>query len=152
MRIALGGDHRGKEMLARLAERLTAQGHEVKSLGPPGDGPVDYPDAAFAVASAVARGEFDLGVLIDGTGLGSSISANKVKGIRAALVHDEITAEMGRSHNNANVVCLSADLLGMQLVFKIIDTCLRTPFGAGRHQRRLDKIAAIENGVDPATI
>lgn len=152
MRIALGGDHRGFDAITRLQERLRHEGHHVSVLGPFTREPCDYPDAAWAVAHAVARGEADMGLLIDGTGLGASIAANKVKGIRAALVHDEITAEMSRTHNDANVICLSADLLGIALIFKIIDTCLKTPFSGGRHSRRLTKIAAIEQGSDPTKL
>lgn len=149
MRIALGGDHRGRDAQARLEEHLRARGHTVALLGPRCEGACDYPDAAYSVASSVSRGEHDIGVLIDGTGMGSCIAANKVKGIRAALVHDEITAEMSRSHNDANVICLSADLLGVQLILKIIDTCLGTPFSGGRHAKRVEKIGLIERGVDP---
>lgn len=152
MKIALGGDHRGFDAIARVAERLRSEGHEVEILGPHTREPSDYPDASWAVAQAVAKGAAQMGVLIDGTGLGTSIAANKVRGIRAALVHDEITAEMSRTHNDANVICLSADLLGMALIFKIIDTCLKTPFSDGRHNRRVRKIAAMEQGLDPSTI
>ena len=152
MKIALGGDHRGYDALERVAERLKNQGHQATILGPHTREPCDYPDAAWAVARAVSSGEADLGLLFDGTGLGTSITANKVKGIRAALVHDEITAEMSRTHNDANVICLSADLLGMALIFKIIDTCLACAFSGGRHTRRVRKIAAIEQGQNPATL
>lgn len=152
MRIALGGDHRGREALARLAEHLRAKGHTVDTLGPACEGACDYPDAAYAVATAVAGGQQEIGVLIDGTGMGSCIAANKVAGIRAALVHDEITAEMSRSHNDANVICLSADLLGVHLILKIIDTCLSTPFAGGRHAKRVEKITSIEKGADPSGV
>ncbi len=152
MRLALGGDHRGYDALHRLADHLRAARHEVVVLGPSTKESCDYPDAAYAVARAVSQGQADMGVLFDGTGIGSCISANKVKGIRAALVHDEITAEMSRSHNDANVICLSADLLGMRLITQIVDTCLKTPFADNRHSKRVKKIAAIEEGRDPGEL
>ncbi|MBL0921634.1 MAG: ribose 5-phosphate isomerase B [Phycisphaerales bacterium] len=150
MRIAIGGDHRGHDAIVHLADHLRGMGHEVQVLGPLTREPCDYTDGAFAVANAVADQKADFGVLVCGTGIGTCISANKVRGIRAALVHDEITAQMSRSHNDANVVCLSADLLGIRLMDKIIDTCLTTTFSAGRHMRRVRKLAAIERGEDPA--
>src|SRR5690606_13310452 len=88
----------------------------------------DYTDAAWAVGSAVAQGRVEFGVLICGTGIGTCISANKIPGVRAALVHDEITAQMSRSHNDANIICMSGDLLGIRLIEKIVDICLSTPF------------------------
>lgn len=149
MRIAIGGDHRGHDAIVHLADHVRAMGHEASLLGPVSRDPCDYTDGAFAVARAVSAGEADFGVLVCGTGIGTCMSANKVDGIRAALVHDEITAQMCRSHNDANIVCLSADLLGIRLMDKIIDTCLNTPFSAGRHSRRVKKLAAIERGEDP---
>jgi ribose 5-phosphate isomerase B len=98
----------------------------------------------------VASGMADCGLLICGTGIGMSIAANKVKGIRAAVVHDEITAQISRSHNDSNVLCLSADLLGHRLIEQIIDAWLKTPFEGGRHARRLAKIRMIEEGRDPS--
>lgn len=146
MKIALGSDHRGYDALTRLSDHLRSAGHDVRILGPDARETCDYPDAALSVARAVAGDEVQMGVLIDGTGIGSCIAANKVKGIRAALVHDELTAQMSRSHNDANVICLPADLLGMRLIFTIVDTCLNTPFSGGRHTRRIDKVRAIEDG------
>ncbi len=150
MRIAIGGDHRGHDAIVHLSEHLRALGHDVQTLGPVSREPCDYTDPAFAVASAVSGGKADMGVLICGTGIGTCIAANKMKGIRAALVHDEITAQMSRSHNDANVICLSADLLGIRLMDKIVDTCVNTEFSGGRHARRVKKIGAIEDGQDPA--
>lgn len=152
MRVAIGGDHRAQDAIPRLAEHVRAAGHDVVVLGPSTIESSDYPDAAYSVAASVAKGNVDFGVLICGTGIGTCIAANKVGGIRAALVHDEITAEMSRSHNNANVICMSADLLGIRLMCQIIDTCLRTDFSGGRHQRRVRKIEAIEKGQDPLSI
>lgn len=152
MRLALSADHRGVGATRQLADRLKSQGHTVTILGSMSGETCDYPDPAYAVGHAIARGEADRGILLCGSGIGMSIAANKVKGVRAALVHDELTAEMSRSHNDANVVCMSADLLGQKLIEKIVDIWLTTPFQAGRHERRVRKIHAIEEGVDPASM
>jgi ribose 5-phosphate isomerase B len=152
MKIALSGDHRGSGAAKAMADKLRQDGHEVQFLGQQGEQASDYPEQAFAVARAVADGKADLGVLVCGTGIGMSIAANKVKGVRAASVHDELTAQISRSHNNANVLCLSADLLGQRLIEKIVDTWLKTPFEGGRHSRRVRKIAAIEAGEDPGQV
>lgn len=150
MRLALSADHRGVGATRQLADRLRSQGHDVTILGAMSGETCDYPDPAYAVGRAVSAGQADRGILLCGSGIGMSIAANKVKGIRAALVHDELTAEMSRSHNDANVVCMSADLLGQKLIEKIVEIWLTTPFQGGRHERRVKKIHAIENGVDPA--
>lgn len=150
MKLAIGADHRGASAARLLAERLRSDGHEVSMFGSLSGEPSDYPESAYQVGSTVSSGQAERGVLIDGTGVGSSIAANKVRGIRAALVHDELTAEMSRSHNDANVVCLSADLLGQRLIEKIVQVWLATPFQGGRHERRIRKIAAIEQGQDPS--
>lgn len=152
MKVALSADHRGSASAQQLAERLRNGGHEVRIVGPLSHEPCDYPVPAQLVANTVARGEADRGVLICGTGIGMCIAANKVRGVRAALVHDELTAGISRSHNDANVLCLSADLLGQHLIEKIVDTWLATPFEGGRHLRRLKKIAAIEDGLDASTV
>jgi len=152
VKIAMGADHRGAGTARLLADRLRSQGHEITVLGTTNGETADYPDPAYAVGREVASGRADRGVLIDGTGLGVSIAANKIKGVRAALVHDELTAEISRTHNDANVLCMSADLLGQRLMEKIVDVWLATPFQGGRHERRLRKLAAIEEGQDPATI
>jgi ribose 5-phosphate isomerase B len=152
MKLALSADHRGVGATRSLADRLRSQGHEVVVLGSMSGETCDYPDPAYTVGHAVARGEAERGILLCGSGIGMSIAANKVKGVRAALVHDELTAEMSRSHNDANVVCMSADLLGQRLIEKIVDIWLSTPFQGGRHERRVKKIHAIENGTDPATL
>ncbi|MDX2114979.1 MAG: ribose 5-phosphate isomerase B [Planctomycetota bacterium] len=152
MKLAIGADHRGSEAAVRLADRLRAEGFQVALELPAAGQSCDYPDAAFTVGTAVAQGQADLGVLICGTGVGMSMAANKIHGVRAALVHDEITAEISRSHTNANVICLSADLLGLRLIEKIIELWLKTPFEGGRHAKRLAKIEAIERGRDPRTL
>lgn len=152
MNIAIGADHRGIAAARALAETLRREGHNVH-VDEGCDGPAcDYPERAFPVARLVASGQVDRGVLICGTGIGMSIAANKIKGVRAAVVHDELTAELSRSHNDANVVCVSADLLGQRLIEKIVDAFLKTPFEGGRHARRVRKISAIEQGDDPSTI
>lgn len=150
MKLGLGADHRGAASARQLADRLRSIGHEVAVLGTLSGDTCDYPIPAYAVGHAVADGQAELGVLICGTGIGMCIAANKVKGVRAALAHDELTAEISRTHNNANVLCLSADLLGQRLIEKIVEAWLVTPFQGGRHARRLAEIEAIENGRDPA--
>ena len=148
MKIAVGTDHRGTEVRAHLLEVLKAQGYEVSELGRCcDDKSSDYPDAAYVVAKAVAAGEVDRGILVCGTGIGMSITANKITGVRAALVHDEIGADLSRRHNDANVLCLSADMLGIRIIDRIVKTWLTTKFEGGRHARRLEKIAAFEQGL-----
>jgi len=152
MKIALSSDHRGIAGIKALADMLKRQGHEPELLGDCSGAPADYPERAYMVGKAVAGGQAELGILICGTGIGMSIAANKVKGVRAAVVHDELTAQLSRSHNNANVLCLSADLLGQRLIEKIAEVWIGTEFEGGRHSRRIRKIAAMENGIDPATV
>lgn len=150
MKIVIGSDHRGVEVRNHLDAPLREQGHEVETIAVGSNGSCDYPDVAYAVALAVAGGAADRGILICGAGIGMSIAANKIDGIRAALVHDEIGADMSRRHNNANILCLSADLLGMRIITRLVQTWLATPFDGGRHARRVNKIAAIEKGRDPS--
>jgi ribose 5-phosphate isomerase B len=144
MRIALGSDHRGCAVKARIAEQLRGQGHEVTDLGTHGPESVDYPDIAFAVADQVGPGTAERGILVCGSGIGMSIAANKVRGVRAALCLDDYSAEMSRRHNDANVLCLSGDVSGQKVIDRIVDVWLTTPFEGGRHARRLDKIAERE--------
>jgi ribose 5-phosphate isomerase B len=146
MKIAIGSDHRGYDVKRRIASLLERLNHEVIDLGTQGSESVDYPDFAFQVAQAVSQGKVDRGVLICGTGIGMCIAANKVKGVRAAPCHDSITAEMSRRHNNANVLCLSADLLGDELIDRMVRIWLETEFEGGRHARRVDKIQRFEQG------
>jgi ribose 5-phosphate isomerase B len=152
MNIAMSADHRGASAIRAVHQKLVRDGHSAELVGDCSGAPCDYPERAFAVGNLIAQGKFDLGVLICGTGIGMSIAANKVKGVRAAVAHDELTAELSRSHNNANVLCLSADLLGERLIEKIVEAWIKTPFEGGRHARRVQKIAAIESGMDPATL
>jgi ribose 5-phosphate isomerase B len=144
MKIAVGSDHRGYEVKRRLVALLQQMGHEVLDVGPVGKDSVDYPDFAFEVARAVGDGRAERGILACGTGIGMCIAANKVKGVRAAPCHDSITAEMSRRHNDANVLCLSADLLGEELIERMVRIWLETPFEGGRHARRVEKITRFE--------
>lgn len=144
MKIAIGSDHRGFDVKRRIVTLLERLGHEVSDVGPVGSESVDYPDYAFEVAKAVSAGQVDRGILICGTGIGMCIAANKVAGVRAAPCHDSITAEMSRRHNNANVLCLSADLLGGELLDRMVRIWLETEFEGGRHARRVEKITRFE--------
>jgi ribose 5-phosphate isomerase B len=144
MRIAIGSDHRGFEAKRRLVSTLEALGHTVADLGAGSGESCDYPDYAFAVGKRVATGEAERGILVCGTSIGMCMAANKVRGVRAASCQDLITAEMSRRHNDANVLCLSADLLGAELMDHMVRTWLDTPFEGGRHARRVEKIAQIE--------
>jgi ribose 5-phosphate isomerase B len=152
VKIALGADHRGVEVRKQLIAMLKQEGCEVVDMGTFDGKACDYPDVAFIVAKAVARGEADRGVLVCGTGIGMSIAANKVKGIRAALVHDEIGAEISRRYNDANILCLSADMLGIRIIERITKTWLVTKFEEGRHARRNQKVHAIEDGKNPSSV
>ncbi len=150
MKIALGMDHRGLDVGRLLTAQLPGEGHEVQVLGQCDGESWDYPDVTWAVARAVADGEADRGILVCGTGIGASMAANKVAGVRAALVADVTTAELSRRHNNANVLCLAGDALtDDQLLLRIVAAWLAAPFDGGRHARRVDKIAAIERGENP---
>ncbi len=150
MNIGIGADHRGANTARMLSERLKSLGHEVRVYSALSGDTCDYPIPAYTVGKAVAKGEVERGVLICGTGIGMCIAANKVHGVRAAVVHDELTAEISRTHNNANILCLSADLLGQRLIESIAERWLTTPFQGGRHERRLAEISLIEEGKDPA--
>ena len=152
MRIAIGGDHRGREVRDHLRDWLSQRKYEVVDFGPVDAQPCDYPQVAFAVASAVADRSCHRGILIDGTGIGICIAANKVKGVRAALIHDEIGADMSRRHTDANVLCLAADMLGKRIIAQIVRTWLTTEFELGRHARRVGQIGSIEEGLDPRSV
>lgn len=144
MRIAVGADHRGFSIHNKVVELLKRLGHEVVDVGTFGEDPVDYPDVAAAVARLVSEGQVERGILICGTGLGMCIAANKFPNVRAAPCHDDLTAEMSRRHNDLNVLCLSADMLGERLIDRMIEIWLNTPFEGGRHARRVEKIARLE--------
>jgi len=144
MKIAIACDHRGYTVKQRIVAQIMDRGHEVLDFGTDNPKPCDYPDVAVPASKAVALGQADRGILIDGSGIGMSIIANKIPGIRAAICHDELTAEISRRHNNANVLCFAADLLGDELIRRIIDAWLLTPFEQGRHARRVEKLNQLE--------
>jgi ribose 5-phosphate isomerase B len=144
MHIVVGTDHRGFAIREKIVDLLRRLGHEVEDVGTYSGEAVDYPDIAARVARKVSHGEADRGILICGTGLGMCITANKFPGVRAAPCHDEFTAEVSRRHNDANILCLSADLLSEQLVDHMIEIWLSADFEGGRHARRLAKIGEIE--------
>jgi ribose 5-phosphate isomerase B len=152
MKIAIGSDHRGFEAKQLIKAIVAEMGHECIDFGTGDNNPVDYPDLAYVVAGAVSRKEVDLAILACATGLGMSIAANKIKGIRAALCHDELSAQISRDHNDANVLCVSGDQIGEVLLRKIVEAWLNTEFSGGRHQRRVNKIKAIEEGQDPRKV
>ena len=152
MKIALAADHRGHAVKEKVAVLLAEQGHQVIDMGTNSSRSCDYPDCAYPAAKAVAEQAADLAILICGSGIGMDICANKVRGIRAALCHDELTAQMSRRHNNANALCLASDVLGEELIRRIVLSWLNTTFEpGGRHERRVKKIEWIEQGKDPTT-
>jgi ribose 5-phosphate isomerase B len=144
MKIAVACDHRGYEAKRRLLPTLKNLGHEVKDFGCHDTSSVDYPDVAVPAARAVGSGECDVGVLLEGSGIGMSIVANKHNGCRAVLAHDEFTARRSREHHHCNVLCLGADLLSDEHIRGIVEIFLSTPCETGRHVRRIHKIALIE--------
>jgi ribose 5-phosphate isomerase B len=152
MKIAVGSDHRGFDAKQQIKAIAAELGHECIDYGTDDNNPVDYPDLAYLAASAVSRKEADRAILICATGIGMSIAANKVQGIRAALCHDELSTQISRDHNDANVLCLSADQVGSVLLRKMVEVWLNTDFCGGRHDRRVRKILAIEEGRDPRKI
>lgn len=152
MKIVVGNDHRGFEAKGQIKAILAQLGHECIDVGSNDSNPVDYPDSAYLAATAVSKKEADRAILACGTGIGMSITANKIKGIRAALCHDELSAQISRHHNDANVLCISGDLVGEVLLRKIVEVWLDTEFSGGRHQRRINKIKAIEEGVEPKEV
>jgi ribose 5-phosphate isomerase B len=152
MKIAVGSDHRGFEAKQVIKAIVSELGHDCIDLGTNDNNPVDYPDFAYAVATAVSKKEADRGILVCATGLGMSIAANKIKAVRAALCHDELSAQISRDHNDANILCISGDQVGQVLLRRIVEVWLNTKFSGGRHQRRVKKITAIEEGRDPRKV
>lgn len=144
MKIAIGSDHGGYALKEKIKEYLLNNGYNVEDFGCFSEESVDYPDYALKVAKAVSYGEFDAGILICGTGIGISIAANKVKGIRAALCHDGLTARLAKQHNNANILCLGGRTTGIETAKDIVDNWLGSEFEGGRHLRRINKIKNIE--------
>jgi len=152
MKIVVGSDHRGFKAKEQIKAIIAELGHTLIDVGTNDSNPVDYPDPAYLAATQVSNGRADRAILICGTGIGMSITANKIKGIRAALCHDELSARVSRDHNDANVLCLSGDLIGEVLLRRIVEVWLETDFAGGRHLRRISKIAAIEEGKDPREV
>ncbi|RLG09758.1 ribose 5-phosphate isomerase B [Candidatus Pacearchaeota archaeon] len=144
MKIGIGSDHRGFELKEKLKKYLIEKGFEVKDFGVFSSDSVDYPDIAFPLSEEVSKGKLDYGILMCYTGIGMSISANKVKGIRAALCVDEQRAELSRRHNNANILVLPAGFIDFEKAKKICDIFFKTNFEGGRHLRRIEKISKYE--------
>lgn len=141
MRIAIGSDHAGFQFKAILIDLMRGLGHEVEDFGTHSEEPVDYPDHVRPVAQAVARGEYDRGVVLGGSGNGEAIVANKVKGVRCALCWDVTTARLARQHNDANVVSLGQRVVSLEAAKDLLAVFLSTEFEGGRHVRRIEKIA-----------
>ena len=146
MRIAIACDHRGYAVKQKICAQVSDRGHDVIDFGTDNSKPCDYPDFAIPASIAVALGHADRGILIDGSGIGMSIIANKIPSIRAAICHDELTAEISRRYNNANILCFAADLLGDELIRRTIDAWLLTAFehDQPRHARRVEKLTQLE--------
>lgn len=145
LKIAMGCDHAGYDMKEEIKEKLIKEGYIINDLGTCSKESVDYPDFGIKVGESVAKGECDFGIAICGSGIGISISANKVKGVRAALVCDEERANLARMHNNANVLAMGARFTDIDTAKKIVDTFLATPFEGQRHEKRINKINEYEN-------
>ncbi|WP_214779805.1 ribose 5-phosphate isomerase B [Exiguobacterium sp. s22] len=145
MKIAIGADHGGFNLKKEIVALLEDLGHEYKDFGTHSADSIDYPDVAIPVAEAVAAGEFDRGILICGTGIGIGIAANKVKGIRAALVHDSFSAKATRQHNDSNIMTMGERVIGPGLALDLVTTWLDTDFEGGRHSNRVDKMSAYES-------
>jgi len=145
MRLVIGSDHAGFDQKERIKSHLAEQGHDVVDVGTVNaEDSVDYPDFAIKASRLVASGDVELGVLVCGTGIGMSIAANKVRGVRAANITDVEFARLAREHNNANVVTVSARFVPIQVNEEIVDAFLATPFAGGRHADRVAKITAVE--------
>lgn len=145
MRIAVGADHAGYDAKEHLKRWLAARGHDADDVGTHGTASVDYPDFAGQAARKVAKGEADLGLLLCGSGIGMSIAANKVKGVRAAVCGEPFSARLARRHNDANVLCMGARITGPGLMEEILAAFLEATFEGGRHVQRVDKIHRIES-------
>ena len=144
MIIGIGSDHGGVNHKKYITEHLTQLGHQVIDYGTAPGEPADYPDIAEAVAKAYIKGEFDLGILVCGTGIGMSIAANKVDGIRAAHATDSYSAKMARAHNDAQILCIGERITGPDLALTIVDAFVGTEHEGGRHARRVEKIMALQ--------
>lgn len=149
MKIVIASDHRGFAMKEHICTFVSELGHEWIDFGCFDEQPIDYPELAYAAAIAVVKHEAERAILICSSGMGMCIAANKVKGIRAVTCYDPLNARVSRTHNDANVLCLPGDLIGLDELRKIVDIWLSTEFSSGRHKRRLKKIEIIEKGKDP---
>lgn len=147
MRIALGSDHAGIELKDLLVSQLKALGHSVRDLGTHSGASVDYPDYGAAIGRAVASGNCDFGVGCCGTGIGISIAANKIQGVRAAVVHDVTTAHLAREHNDANVICFGSRIIGSAVAIEALAAFMAAEFAGDRHARRLEKIQRLEEAL-----
>jgi len=145
MKIALGADHKGYQYKEKVKKFLQGKGYEVRDFGTFSEESVDYPDFGFKVAKAVSNGDVERGILFCWSGIGMCISANKIKGVRAALCLNEEMAKLSREHNDSNVLSLSAKFIPEEKLLKIVEVWLNTSFEGGRHQRRLDKISLEES-------
>ncbi len=148
MKIAIGSDHAGFRLKEIVKNFLKTRNIEVEDFGTYTEESVDYPDYAFKVGEAVARKDFDFGILICGSGIGMSIAANKVKGVRAALCNDLYTAHVSREHNNANILCMGGRVIGEEVAKEIVSVWLNAKFEGGRHERRVNKITDYENSTN----
>ena len=144
MKIAIGCDHGGFDHKNAIKEHLTERGFEVSDFGIYENKSVDYPDIAVKVGNAIAKGECELGILVCGTGIGMSLAANKIQGIRAAACSEHFSAKYTRLHNNSNILCLGGRVIGVGTALELVDLFVDTPFEGGRHQIRIDKITKIE--------
>jgi ribose 5-phosphate isomerase B len=144
MKIALGADHAGFDLKEKIKQHLVGRGIRIEDLGTHSGESVDYPDYARAVGEEIVEKRSDLGILVCGTGIGMSIAANKIPGIRAANVHSEIEAQLAREHNNANVLALGGRLLDEDTAFKLVDRWLSAEFAGGRHGQRVEKVSQME--------
>ena len=146
MKIAIGNDHAGYDMKLEIKKMLEEKGHEVIDYGHHSTDSCDFPVYGYKVAQSVASGETDCGVLICGTGIGISLAANKVKGIRCALCNDPVSARLTKQHNNANIISMGARIIGMETAKAVVSAWLDADFLGGKYQRRIDMLTAIENG------
>ncbi len=145
MHLVIGSDHAGFPLKVALVQHLEGAGHRVTDIGTFSTDPVDYPPICAEVARRTVRGEGDLGIVVGGSGQGEAIAANKVRGVRAALCHDEYTARLARRHNDANVLSMGARVVAVELAYDITDVFLATPFDGGRHVARIEELTAIED-------
>lgn len=143
--IGIGNDHGGFELKIHIKKLLESKGYEVKDFGTHNTDSVDYPDIAIPLCESVVSGECECGILVCGTGIGMSIAANKINGIRAAHITDSFSARMTKMHNNANVICLGGRITGPEIASDIVEAYLGAQFQGGRHENRVNKIMALEN-------